>query len=227
VTVTAKHKFVGASPFKMRKYAQLFKGKPIAEARAILAYHPSPTCESLLKVLNSAVANAENNFEMDPEMLYVKNVLIDGGPTLKRMRPRARGRGNRILKRTSHILIELDLQPKFQTKAEAPVAEEKAAKPKRHAAKPAAKAAAKPSAKTAAKPAAKADPKAKAAKAEKPKAEEKTEKAPKPKKEKVAGEKPKATKKAADKKADEGESEKPKRSRSTKKATETEEPTKG
>lgn len=137
MTVTAKLKFLRVSPFKVRKYAQLFKGKPIDEAKAILAYHPSPTCESILKLLNSAVANAENNFEMDSEMMFVRNVLVDGGPTYKRMRPRARGRGNQILKRTCHVIIELDLQDKYKTTSEAPKPEEKAAKPKRRAAKPA------------------------------------------------------------------------------------------
>jgi large subunit ribosomal protein L22 len=214
VSVTAKLKFLRVSPFKVRKYAQLFKGKPIDEAKAILAYHPSPTCESILKLLNSAVANAENNFEMDPEMMFVRNVLVDGGPTYKRMRPRARGRGNQILKRTCHVIIELDLQDKYKTASEAAKPEEKTVKPKRRAAKPAATKATK----------AEAPAKAKAATAAKPKATAKAStaaKAPKAKKAEAPAEKPKARAKAADKSVEvEAVADKPKRARSTKKAAE-------
>jgi len=116
VSVTAKLRFMPVSPYKVRKYAQLFKGKGIEEARAILSYHPSPTCEDLLRLLNSAVANAENNHEFDPELMEVKNVLVDGAMTHKRWRPRARGRVNRIRKRTSHVLIEIDLKEEFKVK---------------------------------------------------------------------------------------------------------------
>lgn len=206
MSVTAKLKFLRVSPFKVRKYAQLFKGKPIDEAKAILAYHPSPTCESILKLLNSAVANAENNFEMDPEMMFVRNVLVDGGPTYKRMRPRARGRGNQILKRTCHVIIELDLQDKYKTASEASKPEEKAAKPKRRAAKPAAAKAAKPETPTKAKTTAKGSTATKAPKAEKAEA---------------PAAKPKARAKAANKPSEvEAAADKPKRARSTKKATE-------
>jgi len=116
VGVTATLRFLRVSPFKVRKYAQLFKGKSVEEARAILAYHPSPTCESILKLLNSAAANAENNHDLDPELLIVKDVLVDGASTYKRLRPRARGRGSRILKRTSHVTIEVDLKEEFRVK---------------------------------------------------------------------------------------------------------------
>ena len=119
MSVTAKLRFLRVSPYKVRKYAQLFKGKSIEEARAILAYHPSPTCGAMLKLLNSAVANAENNNELDPELMLVKNVLVDGGPTYRRWRARARGRGNRILKRSSHVTIELDLRDEFKVAARA------------------------------------------------------------------------------------------------------------
>ena len=209
MTVTAKLKFLRVSPFKVRKYAQLFKGKPIDEAKAILAYHPSPTCESILKLLNSAVANAENNFEMDPEMLFVRNVLVDGGPTYKRMRPRARGRGNQILKRTCHVIIELDLQDKFKTVGEAAKPEVKAAaKPKRRAAKPTAAKAAKADAPAKSKATAVAKPKAAA-------------KAPKAEKAEAPAAKPKARAKAEKPAEAEAAADKPKRTRSTKKAAET------
>ncbi len=207
MTVTAKLKFLRVSPFKVRKYAQLFKGKPIEEAKAILAYHPSPTCESILKLLNSAVANAENNFEMDPEMMFVRNVLVDGGPTYKRMRPRARGRGNQILKRTCHIIIELDLQDKYKAASEA-------AKPEEKAAKPAAAKVVKPE----------TPAKAKSATAAKTKADAKAPmaaKAPKAEKAEAPAAKPKARAKAAEKPvAAEAPADKPKRTRSTKKAAE-------
>lgn len=136
MSVTARLRFLRVSPFKVRKYAQLFKGKGIEEARAILSYHPSPTCYDLLRLLNSAVANAENNHELDPELMEVKNVLVDGGMTHKRWRPRARGRVNRIRKRTSHVLIEIDLKDEFKAKpaenAEEPVEEKR---PRRRAVK--------------------------------------------------------------------------------------------
>lgn len=136
MSVTARLRFLRVSPFKVRKYAQLFKGKGIEEARAILSYHPSPTCDDLLRLLNSAVANAENNHEFDPELMEVKNVLVDGGMTHKRWRPRARGRMNRIRKRTSHVLIEIDLKEEFKVKPAAEVEEPVEEKrPRRRAAK--------------------------------------------------------------------------------------------
>jgi large subunit ribosomal protein L22 len=130
VAVTATLKYMRVSPFKVRKYTQLFKGKSVEEARAILAYHPSPTCEAILKLLNSAVANAENNHDLDPELLIVKNVVVDGASTYKRIRPRARGRANRILKRTSHITIEVDIKAEHRVKRVEPEPQAKAA-PKR------------------------------------------------------------------------------------------------
>lgn len=128
--VTATLKYMRVSPFKVRKYTQLFKGKSVEEARAILAYHPSPTCEAILKLLNSAVANAENNHDLDPALLVVRNVVVDGASTYKRIRPRARGRANRILKRTSHITIEVDLKAEYRVKPVEPESQPKAA-PKR------------------------------------------------------------------------------------------------
>lgn len=116
MSVTARLRFLRVSPFKVRKYAQLFKGKGIEEARAILSYHPSPTCNDLLRLLNSAAANAQNNHEFDPALMEVINVLVDGAMTHKRWRPRARGRVNRIRKRTSHVLIEIDLKEEFKVK---------------------------------------------------------------------------------------------------------------
>ncbi len=106
--VYATVKFLRVSPWKVRRYVRAFKGKSVDEAKAFLAFHPSPTCDSLLKVLDSAVANAENNFELDPSLLVVKNVLVDGGPSYRRFRPVMRGRAHPIKKRTSHVTFELD-----------------------------------------------------------------------------------------------------------------------
>ncbi len=119
MSATARLRFMPVSPYKVRKYAQLFKGKGIEEARAILSYHPSPACYELLRLLNSAVANAENNYEYDPELMEVKNVIVDGAPSYKRWRARARGRVNRILKRNSHVLIEVDLREEYKVTAAA------------------------------------------------------------------------------------------------------------
>ncbi len=108
--IVSKVKYLRVSPWKVRRYALAFKGKGVEEARAFLAFHPSPTCKSLLKVLNSAVANAENNYELDPSIMIVKNVIVDGGPSYKRYQPVMRGRAYPILKRTSHVTIELDFR---------------------------------------------------------------------------------------------------------------------
>ena len=145
MSVTAKLRFMPVSPYKVRKYAQLFKGKGIEEARAILSYHPSPTCDDLLRLLNSAVANAENNHEFDPELMEVTNVLVDGAMTHKRWKPRARGRANRIRKRTSHVLIEIDLKEEFKVKPAGEEEEPVEEKQPRRAAKKARKEAVKPS----------------------------------------------------------------------------------
>ena len=80
----------------------------MAEAKAILAFTPKAASEPVLKVLNSAVANAENNLDMSADQLFVAEVFANQGPTLKRFRPRAQGRASRIRKRTSHITVILD-----------------------------------------------------------------------------------------------------------------------
>ena len=86
----------------------LIRGKSVAEAKAILAFTPKAASEPVLKVLNSAVANAENNLDMSADQLFVAEVFANQGPTLKRFRPRAQGRASRIRKRTSHITVILD-----------------------------------------------------------------------------------------------------------------------
>ena len=98
-------KFARISPRKVGIVCDLIRGKDVKTARAILANTPKAASELLIKVLDSAVANAENNHGMDPEKLYVSATYANGGPILKRGMPRAQGRMYRINKRTSHITI--------------------------------------------------------------------------------------------------------------------------
>jgi len=95
-------------PDKVRAVIDLVRGLPYADAVAILKNTPKSAGEPVLKALNSAAANAENNLDLSKESLYIAEIFADGGPVLKRMRPRAQGRAFRILKRTSHITVILD-----------------------------------------------------------------------------------------------------------------------
>jgi len=98
-------KYARISPRKVKIVCDLIRGKDTVTARAILMQTPKASSELLLKLLQSAVANAENNHNMDPENLYVSQTYANPGPILKRMRPVGRGRGHRINKRTSHITV--------------------------------------------------------------------------------------------------------------------------
>jgi len=95
------------APRKVQIVLDLIRNKPVEVAMATLKHTPKAACEYLEKLLKSAIANAENNNNMDGERLYVAECFVSPGPTLKRIRPRAHGRANRILKRTSHITIVL------------------------------------------------------------------------------------------------------------------------
>jgi large subunit ribosomal protein L22 len=101
----ASVQYIRISPRKVKIVCDLIRGKDTKTARAILMQTPKAASEVLLKVLKSAVSNAENNHEMDPDNLYVSEAYATGGPTLKRFMPRAQGRAYRINKRTSHITI--------------------------------------------------------------------------------------------------------------------------
>ena len=101
-------KYVRIAPRKVRVVMDLIRGKNVAEAFAILKFTPKAGAEVVEKVLRSAVANAENNFDMDVEKLYVKTAFADQGPTLKRIQPRSRGQAFKIMKRTSHVTIVVD-----------------------------------------------------------------------------------------------------------------------
>ncbi|MHA6792713.1 50S ribosomal protein L22 [Pseudonocardia bannensis] len=107
----AKARFVHMSPTKVRRVVELIKGRPVAEALSVLRFSPQAAAEPVAKVVASAAANAENNFDMDPDTLVVAVAYVDEGPTLKRIRPRAQGRAYRIRKRTSHITIEVESRP--------------------------------------------------------------------------------------------------------------------
>ena len=101
----ANLKYLRISPRKVKIVLDLIRGKDVATATAILLNTPKAASEPVLKLLKSACANAENNFEMDPDNLYVAEAYATAGPILKRGRPRAQGRMYRINKRTSHITI--------------------------------------------------------------------------------------------------------------------------
>ena len=98
-------KYARISPRKVQIVLDLIRGKDVASAMAILKNTPKSASEYLTKLLRSAVANAENNFNMDASKLYVSECFVCPGPTLKRIRPRAQGRAFRINKRTSHVTI--------------------------------------------------------------------------------------------------------------------------
>lgn len=100
-------RYVRISPRKVKFVADLVRGKDVNEALAILKFTPKNGAEKLEKVLKSALANAENNFDMDRDNLYVAEVYANEGPTIKRFRPRAQGRAFMIRKRTSHIGVVL------------------------------------------------------------------------------------------------------------------------
>ncbi len=95
------------SPRKVQIVMDLIRNKPLDEAVAILQHTPKAACEPLLKLVRSAAANAEHNFNMDRNSLYVAECFVTPGPTLKRIRPRAQGRAYRVLKRTSHMTVVL------------------------------------------------------------------------------------------------------------------------
>ena len=104
---TATLKYARISSRKVKIVADLIKGKDINEALAILKYTPKASSEMLEKLLKSAIANAENNHHMAHEKLYVADIFANQGPTLKRIRPAAKGSAVRIRKRTSHVTIIL------------------------------------------------------------------------------------------------------------------------
>lgn len=104
----AAAKYIRMSPRKIRIVAENIKGQPVEKAINQLTFTPKKAARILLKVLNSALANAEQDADVDVDTLYVKKVCVDQGPTMKRWRARAQGRAFRIYKRSSHVTIVLD-----------------------------------------------------------------------------------------------------------------------
>jgi len=117
-TTTVQHpsavavaRFVRVSPTKARRVIDLVRGKSVSEALDILRWAPQEASEPVAKVIASAAANAQNNDGLDPATLVVATIHADGGPTAKRIRPRAQGRAFRIRRRTSHITVVVESRP--------------------------------------------------------------------------------------------------------------------
>ncbi|MBP8626401.1 MAG: 50S ribosomal protein L22 [Syntrophorhabdaceae bacterium] len=106
--IIAKTRMIRISPTKVRIVADLIKKKNVNEALGMLSFMPQKASFILKKLLNSAIANAKQNKYIDIDNLYVKNIMVDAGPTLKRFLPRAMGRATKIRKRMSHITMILD-----------------------------------------------------------------------------------------------------------------------
>ena len=105
--VRAQAKYVRSSARKARLVMDHVRGRPVADARALLRHSPRGVARDVERLLNSAIANAENNHDLVGDDLYVKEIYADEGPTLRRFRPRAQGRATRIRKRTSHLTVAL------------------------------------------------------------------------------------------------------------------------
>jgi len=141
----AQARYVRVTPMKARRVVDLIRGLPATEAQAVLQFAQKAASEPVGKVLDSAIANARNNYNLDLATLVVSQAYVDEGPTLKRFRPRAQGRAYRIRKRTSHITVIVE-----SPEAAAPKAAAKATATKKTEAPAAKKAATKAPAKKAA-----------------------------------------------------------------------------
>lgn len=106
--VRARAKMLRASPYKIRGILDVVRGKRVEEAMAILRHLPSPLARDVARVVKSAAANAENNYQMTPSGLHIVRIYADQGPVMKRSRARSRGRASPILKRTSHITVVVE-----------------------------------------------------------------------------------------------------------------------
>ena len=114
--VRSIYKYARISPFKVREVTREIQGLPVSAALDVLAFTPKKAAFLIGKTLKSAIANAENNANLKPDGLVVKEAIVGEGPTLKRLMPRARGSGSRILKRTSHIRIVLSDEIPIETR---------------------------------------------------------------------------------------------------------------
>lgn len=106
--VMARARFIRMGPRKARLVADLVRGQQVPHSLQLLKYSSKTAAPVLAKVIESAVANADNEYGLDAEQLYVKEIVVDGGPTLKRIRPQPMGRAYRIRKRSCHIRVVLD-----------------------------------------------------------------------------------------------------------------------
>ncbi len=109
--IKASAKYLRVSPLKLRLVTSTISGKKVEEALALLRFLPQRGARLVRKVVEAAVANAEQRPQVDVDTLFVKKVWVDGGPSLKRFQARAMGRVNRILKRSSHLTVVLDEGP--------------------------------------------------------------------------------------------------------------------
>ena len=107
-TVKAQGKYIRQSPYKMRLVLNLIRGLKVQDALNVLTFTKRKAAREIKQVLESALANAEANYNLNVSDLYISKAIANEGPTLKRFRPRARGRAGKINKRTSHLLIELE-----------------------------------------------------------------------------------------------------------------------
>jgi len=114
--VRSIYKYARISPFKVREVTREIQGLPVSAALDVLAFTPKKAAFLIGKTLKSAIANAENNANLKPDGLVVKEAIVGEGPTLKRIMPRARGSASRILKRTSHIRIVLSDEIAIETR---------------------------------------------------------------------------------------------------------------
>src|SRR4051812_3010809 len=138
--VRSIYKYARISPFKVREVTREIQGLPVSAALDILAFTPKKAAFLINKTLKSAIANAENNANLKADTLVVKEAVVGEGPTFKRMTPRARGSGSRILKRTSHIRIiltdEIELKKREKKTAKSKAAGRKTSAKKTRKAEP-------------------------------------------------------------------------------------------
>lgn len=136
----AQARYVRVTPQKARRVLNLIRGLPAGEASMVLRFSPQNVSDQINKVLASAVSNAANNQGVDPRRLVVSEAFVDEGPTMKRFRPRAQGRGYRIDKRTCHITVVVEPGDEIKPRPSIPKRRLKTVTPKQVAPKPAAEA---------------------------------------------------------------------------------------
>lgn len=129
--ISVKLNYLRIAPRKVRLVADLIRGKTVEEAQTILNFTVKKSAKDLLKLLESAIANAKNNFQLEESNLYISKILVDEGPKYKRWMPRARGQASEIQKKTSHVTIildEIEKKPKKKKKIKEVKPAEKAEK---------------------------------------------------------------------------------------------------